>query len=455
MTYLFLLRGLRMTLKQQLNLRLEKLNQNESKEMLQGLIEEQGWKTVIENLSKKYDYPVNTIKIFLKSNGFEPPRSDAQLKRISTNLERYGAGSKPRKPEVDRNLLYKYYVEDFKDLQEIVDLFDKKYTKSQIRDALGRYDIKRNKKDNPNYRWSDSSREKRKNTCVKRYGVDNPMKNSEVLQKSLTSREQIYGEDWGKQITEKARTTYFNKTGIANPFQDVENVENGRFLKYGVRKAGDIPGVVEKRRETWQTHFSDDIALKRLCDKREATLLMRYGDSHYCNHEKTVNTCRQKYGVDYAVLLPAANNKHKVNSAPNERFHKLLIEHGLVEGEGFFREFLVEGKQFDFKIGNYLIEIDPAVTHNSTWNPWIKGGIDPYYHQLKSKIAFNNGYRCIHVFDWMDPEKILVDVINKEVPLKITFEEPRVHYFSMKQKGLCDENTPKRVVIYDDGSIEL
>ena len=98
-----------------------------------------------------------------------------------------------------------------------------------------------------------------------------------------------------------------------------------------------------------------------------------------------------------------------------------------------------------------MIEINPSSTHNSTWNPWIKGGIDPYYHQIKSKLAYENGYRCIHVWDWVDYNEVIDNIINHKYSMQISFTEPQPHYYSFKTKNLCNPDTDKCVTIYDDG----
>ena len=71
------------------------------------------------------------------------------------------------------------------------------------------------------------------------------------------------------------------------------------------------------------------------------------------------------------------------------------------------QEVLYDNKWFDFEVDNYLIEINPTPTHNSTWSPYSNKGIDIDYHQNKTIIAKNNNKNCIHVFDWDNIDKIL------------------------------------------------
>ena len=63
---------------------------------------------------------------------------------------------------------------------------------------------------------------------------------------------------------------------------------------------------------------------------------------------------------------------------------------------------------------NYLIEINPTATHNSTWGIYTTEGIDKNYHKQKTAIASVNSYTCIHVFDWDDIEKIIKLIVAKK-----------------------------------------
>ena len=55
-----------------------------------------------------------------------------------------------------------------------------------------------------------------------------------------------------------------------------------------------------------------------------------------------------------------------------------------------------------------MLEVNPYGTHNSTWGLFGKPGKDSKYHFKKSQLAEQNGYRCIHVWDWDDRDKILM-----------------------------------------------
>lgn len=124
---------------------------------------------------------------------------------------------------------------------------------------------------------------------------------------------------------------------------------------------------------------------------------------------KARQTCLEKYGVEWACQRQEARLKGQ-NSAANTAFEQLLIKNNIA----YSREFPINAYSYDFKIGKYLIEIDPYATHNSTWG--IRNNLpkERYYHKVKSKLAEDNDYFCIHVFDWDDTTKL----INRFIPMQ-------------------------------------
>lgn len=97
---------------------------------------------------------------------------------------------------------------------------------------------------------------------------------------------------------------------------------------------------------------------------------------------------------------------HTANSKPNLAFKKILEDNNI----SYKREFRICEFCYDFLVNdNVLIEIDPTATHNTTWSPFEnnKAHDDKKYHYSKSKNATDNGYRCIHIFDWDDVDKII------------------------------------------------
>ena len=125
--------------------------------------------------------------------------------------------------------------------------------------------------------------------------------------------------------------------------------------------------------------------------------------------ERARQTCLERYGVDWACQRQEAR-LHGQNSAANIRFEKLLLEHNL----NYEREFPINSYSYDFKVNDTLIELNPYATHNSTWGIRNNPPKSSNYHQQKSNLAAENGYFCIHVFDWDDPNKIIQMLQSKQ-----------------------------------------
>lgn len=62
-----------------------------------------------------------------------------------------------------------------------------------------------------------------------------------------------------------------------------------------------------------------------------------------------------------------------------------------------------------------MIEVNPTATHNINWNPFGGKLISKNYHLNKTTEAARYGFRCIHVWDWDDAEKIISLLSPKQV----------------------------------------
>ena len=121
--------------------------------------------------------------------------------------------------------------------------------------------------------------------------------------------------------------------------------------------------------------------------------------------EKQKKTNLEKYGTE--IFLNSeylSTHFKKKDTKPNKEFSKLLEKYTIP----YSQEFVIGTKAYDFKVGNTLIEINPTITHNVDWSPYSEHkGKSNKYHFEKSKLALENNYRCIHIWDWDDNNKII------------------------------------------------
>lgn len=252
--------------------------------------------------------------------------------------------------------------------------------------------------------------------CIEKYGVDNPSKSDIVKSRIKQSKMDRYGdpnynnkekikstciEKYGTpsasgdaEVRRKIQQTCHERYGVDNPFQRVDLVQDGLIRNYGSLVA----------------------AYQHIATSQKERLVERYGvinvsqlpGSREKARESMVNTCMEKYGVEFPTLLPQCQFS-KGNSSlsfPNQEFANLLSEHNIE----FSREKTIVNRSFDFELvgRKVLIEVDPSATHNSTWSPFGDANIKPNtYHRDKSRLASEHGYRCIHIWDWDDKEKVI------------------------------------------------
>lgn len=166
------------------------------------------------------------------------------------------------------------------------------------------------------------------------------------------------------------------KYGVKHPMQN-KDVQN-RFYKsmkekYGVKHA---------------------LQSKEFLEKARTTNIYKYNVEYYC----ITKQCRD-----------AGNN---VVSSNNLKFRELLKSKGIETSI----EFPIKNRGFDLRIlnSNILIEINPSYTHSILPNHYGNGK-DKYYHRDKTQLAEDNGFRCIHVWDWDDKQKIVEYLKPREI----------------------------------------
>lgn len=307
------------------------------------------------------------------------------------------------------------------------------------------------------------SKEKREATTLARYGVKNAGWTAESQEKIKAYNLAKYGTEWSfqaEEVKEKIKQTNLERYGVKNANQceairqkaEATNLERygdrctlgknsslrpvitaHNLEKYGTIDPGNLPEFREKGKQTslkkygveyyMQTdeskqrvkqrsldkygveHFTQSIEVKK---KQQATLLKRYGISHIMQSEefkqKISDSCQAKFGVAWYCMRPECLAAQGVQpSKLNLTFGSKLKSIGL----DVSYEYHIGRKSYDIRIenSNILIEIDPTYTH-TTGNTKL-GNVAKSYHKDKSKIAEENDFRCIHVFDWDNADKIV------------------------------------------------
>ena len=220
---------------------------------------------------------------------------------------------------------------------------------------------------------SSAIRAKSEETSMKHFGVKHPAQSKVVKDKMKETCNERYGSD-----------TPFTMEGFQN------KVKETCLNKYGVEFTSQIPGRNEKIQKT---------------------NLERYGCKAPIGNpdiqKKFSDDMTRKFGVPYYVMTKECRNLQKQTiSSINKAFGEMLAERNM----SFSYEFSIDRYSYDICIPDkkILIEIDPTPTHNVINTPWSNHtSITDDYHLMKSNTAKAAGYKCIHVFDWDDWNKVI------------------------------------------------
>ncbi len=218
-------------------------------------------------------------------------------------------------------------------------------------------------------------------TNLKIRGVRRPIQSKESFEKMKRTNKERYDSEYSissEKAREKAKSTNLERYGFENAYQNPEiqkKAKKRNLDKYGYEYASQSPEIKE-----------------RIVEKN----LEKYGVPYFCQHEK----CSSANGFRI--------------SNPNRKFSKLL-ERYQIDNE---LEYIIENYGYDLRVGDVLIEINPYFTHNSTIGPCFGGKVregKPYnYHLDKTTFAKEYGFKCIHIFDWDDQDKIVSLLKHRE-----------------------------------------
>ena len=219
--------------------------------------------------------------------------------------------------------------------------------------------------------------ELRRRTSLEKYGFDVPTKS--------------------KCVREKLKESAFNS---------LEQRKQTNLIRYGVANPAKSDEIRKK--------ISDTVKSEECQSKMRSTMVKRYGVPFSMQNPELLakysETVQKKYGVPYYCMKDECRDANGfTKSKLNQHYFKIFQDIGFdVE-----QEFNLGRRSYDFRIGDTLIEIDPTITHNSIMSIYDKqsNGLYTDYHKDKTNLAKQNGYHCIHIFNWDNFDKVL-DVLK-------------------------------------------
>jgi len=252
-------------------------------------------------------------------------------------------------------------------------------------------------------------------TNLQRYGAENPFASEKIKSAMRIDCLDKHGVDWHSkrpEVVTRATETNLLRYGVKRPLQNKEillKLQNTCLEKYGKSHSFNI----EKTKKFYLARYGvvNNSCLSDWWEKCKATNLERYGAECWMATDEGKQNLRKvlldRYGVTNTFLLPHAKPSPKTQSKTNVRFS---TKYNITE-----MEFKIGQKSYDFRLGQTLLELNPTVTHNSHFSIFDKNsnGLEKNYHLDKTKLATNNGFKCIHIWDWDNQDKI-IHLVNKQ-----------------------------------------
>ena len=235
----------------------------------------------------------------------------------------------------------------------------------------------------------------------------------ETKQKKKETFQKNYGVDNIFQLNNKIKQSYINKLGVENPsqLQNVKNKKNITNLKnIGVDNPSKCCDIKEKKKETFQKHYHVDNCFQseHIKDKIKKTCINRYGDYNISRTQffkkKYREICLKKYGVDhyaktFQFRLFARNKlierikrqsggkiKPQLGNNEQEFFNELQkhISHKLILNE-YFHAYYPDAR---------IEEIKTIIEFDERWHLLPKNKERDLKKDEDYKIL---GYRCIRI----------------------------------------------------------
>ena len=289
-----------------------------------------------------------------------------------------------------------------------------------------------------NYNKTKESKEKIKQTCLEKYGVEYFWQSDECKEKIKQTCLEKYGVDSplkSEKIRNKGKQTCLEKYGVDNPAKLEENKEKVKqtcLKKYGTISTTQCKEVRDKIKQTCLEKYGVDnpAKLEENKEKVKQTCLRKYGGlAPICDpniKSQIKQTCLEKYGVDNygkslkhkikmsAIMSSDEMQEHRYNvmtknhsfntSKPEEELY-LYIKEKFPSVKRQYKDKLRYPYNCDFYIPelDYFIELQGYYTHNT--HPYNPNSISDQVLVERYKERYGPKCQAITIWTLKDPEK--------------------------------------------------
>lgn len=256
--------------------------------------------------------------------------------------------------------------------------------------------------------------QQRKLTKLERYGNEN-FSNIEKAKQTFLNHKRN-NENFIKQIVEKREQTCLKKYGCINPMKNnvIKDIYcNSMLKKYGVKYAAQSDIILDNIKKSNLQKYNTEFFFQSntFKQKAEKTCIEKYGFRHAMQSNEIQKKQKQKYiyeGIyfdsfpEVAYYFWLKDNNISFEYQPNVQFD--------YEFEGKTHVYMP-----DFKVNDEYVELkgDHFLKEDGTWqNPWDHS-LDALY-EAKHQCAIKNNVKILYTHDYQKYIKYFTKVNNKK-----------------------------------------
>ena len=284
--------------------------------------------------------------------------------------------------------------------------------------------VKEKFNEHPKY-IKDQISQKRKDTCLKRYGVEYVLQDKSIRKRIQNTCLEKYGVINGgasKQAKDKIKKTCLEKYGVETPLKSKEIQEKCKETlrqKYGVETPLKSKEIQEKLKQTCLKKYGVECSLQSedIKNKSKETCLNKYGVKYITQTDlmkkKSKQTCLKKYGVPFFVQSKKFEEEMELTKRKNNTWTTSKVEEELYL---YIKErFPSVKRQYkdktrypyfcDFYIPelDYFIELQGYYTHGK--EPYNPNSIKHQVLVQRYKERYGSNCQAITIWTIRDVEK--------------------------------------------------
>lgn len=279
--------------------------------------------------------------------------------------------------------------------------------------------------------------DKRKQTSMERYGVDNPSKSPEIIQKIKDVTFEKYGVE-NYSFTDKFKTR-MKSLWVDNKEEWLIHREESNLQKFGWKTPFENADVLQKTKDTMIERYGVKHALQvpEFLNKAINTNIERYGVKNFLQKDVDPELINNRNDINWIKvqmeIMSVKQMARKFNVTPST-ICQTIKKHGislvnysgneneiydyvskLYNGEitRISRKILKSGKELDI----YLPDMNLAIEHNGTYWHQERKGKDNKYHLNKTIECNEMGIHLLHIFEseWDYKKDIVKSIIASKL----------------------------------------